>query len=311
MLGCFIVYRARRIATAEIAEAAAAIDAAIENIDLTAEMSEGALALDAPAIQFAVFNTLVDDPASVGDVVDAFLGENMDEAASANTVLDASIPAAYNVAVNEVTTTADTADGTIVPPVTATTWNPADLNTVTLSGGNLIGSCTATNNSIVRATLAKASGKLYFEEAWSGAFRGNSTMSGIALLSAGLAGISSNITGAVCHSCAGSVFNNNFSPIATGYPVWNNATAVTICVAVDLNNDRIWFRLNNGTWNNSGAADPATNVGGIDISNLFATAGAAPVALFQGNTGIVATANFGATAFAQTVPSGFVSWNAG
>ena len=198
-----------------------------------------------------------------------------------------------------------------LPAVVPVTWSPTDNVTTTLSNGNLTGSCTATNNSIVRGTAAKSSGKLYFEEAWTGAFRGNSTMTGIALLSAGLATISSASTGAVSYSSAGSVFNNSATAVATGYPVWNNATAVTICVAVDLSNDRIWFRLNGGLWNNSAPADPAANVGGLDISNLFAATGAAPIALMQGNTGIIATANFGATAFAQAMPSGFIAWNAG
>lgn len=276
---------------------------------ITAGIVEAATALDALGTGNVVFATLVDDPASVGEIVDAYLGEIMLEATSAGD--DVSAGFAYAGVIAEAVTAASSEDATVVAAPAIVTWNPADKVTTTLSNGDLTGNCTAINNSIVRATTAKASSKVYFEIAWSGAFRGNSTMAGIALLSATLANISSAITGAVCYSCAGSIFNNSFTPVATGHPVWNNATPVTICVAVDLFNDRIWFRLNNGVWNNSGTADPATNVGGIDISNLFASAGAAPVALFQGNTGIIATANFGATAFAQAVPSGFVSWNAG
>lgn len=40
----------------------------------------------------------------------------------------------------------------------------------------------------------------------------------------------------------------------------------TIQIAVDLDNNRAWFSKNgSGTWNASGTADPATNVGGLSI----------------------------------------------
>src|SRR4051794_11926960 len=58
---------------------------------ISSEISEAAAAADATATGNVVFATLVDDPASVGDIVDAYLGEIMLEAASADTVADAGL----------------------------------------------------------------------------------------------------------------------------------------------------------------------------------------------------------------------------
>jgi hypothetical protein len=58
---------------------------------IVADVAEAAAALDASTTGFVVFATLVDDPASVGDVVDAYLGEIMVEAASASDVPDAGL----------------------------------------------------------------------------------------------------------------------------------------------------------------------------------------------------------------------------
>jgi hypothetical protein len=61
-----------------------------------------------------------------------------------------------------------------------------------------------------------------------------------------------------------------------GGVVANNVTLATIAtfaqgdrigVAIDPVNRLIWFRVNNGNWNNNGANDPATGVGGIDYSS--------------------------------------------
>jgi hypothetical protein len=70
----------------------------------------------------------------------------------------------------------------------------------------------------------------------------------------------------------------------------------------------IWFRKNGGLWNGNGTADPATNVNGATITG--ATGGgssAAPALIFDGTSAEAYTANFGASAFAGTVPSGFTS----
>jgi hypothetical protein len=80
MLVCSISQRARRAAIA-------------------ADVAEAAAALDLPGTGNVVFATLVDDPASVGDIVDAYSGEIMLEAASAGDSLDAGM--VFTVAVDE------------------------------------------------------------------------------------------------------------------------------------------------------------------------------------------------------------------
>ena len=92
MLVCNVSQRARRAAIA-------------------ADLAEVATAIDEPGTGNVVFATLVDDPASVNDFVDAYSGEIMVEAASADTVLDASIPATYAADISEAAVAADTADG--------------------------------------------------------------------------------------------------------------------------------------------------------------------------------------------------------
>jgi hypothetical protein len=78
--------------------------------------------------------------------------------------------------------------------------------------------------------------------------------------------------------------------------------------AVDLGAKRIWFRTNGGNWNNDAANDPATNKGGIDISTLaggpyFAYGGGG-----DSGWGDTLGANFGGSAYAFPVPSGFSNW---
>jgi len=77
---------------------------------IAAVLAEVATAADATATGNIVFATLVDDPASVGDLVDAYLGEIMLEAASATAVADAGLT--YGAAIDE--------DGTVIDA-----WNGA------------------------------------------------------------------------------------------------------------------------------------------------------------------------------------------
>jgi hypothetical protein len=87
---------------------------------VAADVAEAAAALDAPGTGNVVFATLVDDPASVGDTVDAYLGEIMLEAASAGDAADAGL--AYAADLSEPVTAADVSTATIstVPPAAPT-----------------------------------------------------------------------------------------------------------------------------------------------------------------------------------------------
>jgi hypothetical protein len=66
---------------------------------IAADIMEAVLAADSPGTGNVVFATLVDDPASVGDHVDAFLGQIMREAASAAATVNAGL--AYGVTIAE------------------------------------------------------------------------------------------------------------------------------------------------------------------------------------------------------------------
>jgi hypothetical protein len=77
-------------------------------------------------------------------------------------------------------------------------------------------------------------------------------------------------------------------------------TGDVISVALDVSVPGIWWRKNAGIW--LGGGDPATGTGAV-------TTGVPTGALFFAveceRLGDTVTANFGATAFAQTAPSGF------
>jgi len=109
---------------------------------------------------------------------------------------------------------------------------------------------------------------------------------------------------------------------ARGYPSYPGASigSVTtagdrICFAVDLDNWRFWARKGAaGLWNNNAGADPATNVGGIDIS-YWASTRIAPMGMFF-STSFAAGAkwnfNFGDNTFSGAVPAGFIpGWDTG
>lgn len=98
---------------------------------------------------------------------------------------------------------------------------------------------------------------------------------------------------------------NNFTVIA------NYATFTTgdvICLAVDFANTKIWWRVNNGNWNNNGTNDPATNTGGLSFGPLF-TAGDVNPAYDVFTTSGQNTLNAGALPTAFTPPSGFTTFD--
>jgi hypothetical protein len=87
---------------------------------IAADVAETATALDAPGTGNVVFATLVDDPASVNEYVDAYLGEIMLEAASAADTWTATQSQVFAADVTEAAAAAD------VPSV-ASAFTPATL----------------------------------------------------------------------------------------------------------------------------------------------------------------------------------------
>jgi hypothetical protein len=266
---------------------------------IAAAIAETAAAVDALGTGNVVFATLVDDPASVAELVDAYLGEIMLEAASAADVVESGL--AYLGEIAEAATALSVEDGTTTSPPAFTTWNPSDKSGINLTGGDLTATSAVGGGAGVRAISSYSSGKRYFEIT-------TTTLSsgyvGLALSSAVLS--AGTTTNAIGLNAGGSVWLNNSLQGSWSLPGLGGGAILGI--AIDLTNTLIWFRVGaSGSWNAlSGTANnPATGTGGINYSTI---AGALfPWFSSAFTNGQVVTANFGATAFNGTVPSGFAS----
>lgn len=180
-----------------------------------------------------------------------------------------------------------------------TTWNPSDRTNVTLSGGNLTATGVTSGNGGVRSLNGFSSLKYYWEytcTTWAGL-----TMTlGVANSSASLSADTTNA--AAIYAGNGFIYVNNAQQFSPGS--FSPANGDTICVALDLTGNLIWFRKGAaGNWNGTLNGTPATATGGLSISAITATA---IYALMAHNAqATVITANFGDSAFVGAVPSGF------
>jgi len=81
---------------------------------IAVDLAEAVEAADATASGQVVFATLVDDPASVNEVVDAYVGLIMLEAASADDVVDGEFVGLYTGTIAEAASAADALDGAVL-----------------------------------------------------------------------------------------------------------------------------------------------------------------------------------------------------
>ncbi|WBL75577.1 hypothetical protein I3J27_21325 [Bradyrhizobium xenonodulans] len=191
--------------------------------------------------------------------------------------------------------------------ITSTTFDTGTVSNATLSNGNLTATHSNTSVGGARSTAYKNSGKYYFEITI-GASHGSLDCMVVAVSSytyTNMTNINSgNEIGYYPNSSVGSagpIFaNGGWTTKAIGA----GAAGDVIGVAIDIDNLKSWWRRNGGNWNNDGSADPATNANGASIP---AAASYAPAVAFMGSSGDNFTANFGASAFVGTVPSGFTS----
>jgi hypothetical protein len=258
---------------------------------ITADIAEITAAVDATATGQVVFATLVDDPANVGEIVDAYLGEIMLEAASAADSFDSGL--GYAAAIVETTTAGDTQDGAVTTAPLTATWDPLDKSLATLSSGNL--TATGTGAGYARATSVQSSGKYYWETTVSTWSSGNTGpyygIAANAIPATGIAGLSKD----------GNIWVG-FSPVFIGAA---RGSGDIIGIAIDITANLIWFRVApSGNWNGSGTANPATGAGGLSISSL---SGTLKPSIALSTVGDAATVNFGAAAFSGAVPSGFTA----
>lgn len=173
--------------------------------------------------------------------------------------------------------------------VTYATWNPSDKGTgITLSNGNLTAAANTTGWHGVRSTISKTSGKWYWE------ITVNATaehMNGIANSSVTLDRVSGNFA----DETSGNVYlywtDGNKTSGGSSAPAYGAAYASgdVIGVAMDMDGGTITFYKNNSSQ-------------GQAFSGITGTR----YAFFgSGSSSASVTANFGASAFAYAVPSGF------
>ncbi|AEY69562.1 tail fiber protein [Burkholderia phage vB_BceS_AH2] len=198
--------------------------------------------------------------------------------------------------------------GTVISNTTtasgaSVTWDAAKTTAgVTLSNGNLTA---ATPGPTLKGTVANTGlvGKTYHE---------------VTLVSGGLSANASIGIGPQAVDLTKTIGWNG-SPDSAGLQIggtkiWYNAgqgnigmpgavVGSVIGIAFDAATRKVWFRVNNGNWNNAASGqDPATGAGGYVITGTQA--------LYPALTSDVAntfTANFGGSTFAYAAPAGFVS----
>ena len=178
----------------------------------------------------------------------------------------------------------------------AVTWNPADKSVdVTLSNGDL----TATNGGStwrgVRATGSKSSGKWYCEFTIDTLYDAGGFRLGLATALETLSGLGGSSNGYGYVGDGDKIHANSKVLYGSSYAVND-----IISMAFDLDNGKIWW-AKNGVWQASGDPAAGTNEAYSGLSGTFF-----PQVTFWGNLHAV-TANFGASAFSHTVPSGFTA----
>jgi hypothetical protein len=272
-----------------------------------ADVVEIAEALDNPG-SGTIFVTLTDDPGNARDLLDAFVGQRIVEAANAADVVDAGSAHPASL-LEEISAAVAAQDASLTSFRTWATWEPASVASVTLSGSNLIATNTGKNSPDQGAQVsdanAKTTGKYYFEATFITITGGPNLGVGIGTTASTYTGIGSSATVGDHGYQAGAIWANGAN---TGTSVGAYSNGQITGIAVDLDNRKAWFRhAPSGNWNNSGTANPASNIGGIAIP-----AGAmVPFVTFGGTPGgaanNVVAGNFGGSAFSGTVPAGFIA----
>jgi hypothetical protein len=194
----------------------------------------------------------------------------------------------------------------------STTFDPATLQNTALSGGNLVATLAFVDPAIqgVKATSSKTTGKYYFEITWPDLLSANNLDGGfgVCLPSATYTALNGGGTGGVIQYVTGNCFTNGSN---STHPIAGIRTGDVMAAAVDLNNRNVWFKCIAGSgtgvgWNGNLSYDPAANTGGTPI-----LAGSIlPFVSFGNDNAVgvdIATADFGATTFIGTVPTGFTA----
>jgi hypothetical protein len=182
----------------------------------------------------------------------------------------------------------------------AVTWNPSDKNAnITLSGGNLVASESGSNpNVAVRATLARSTGKYYFEATLTGR---DSTL-GIIVAGSSLAIRVGNTIDdwAFANAFTNLIKRHNAGGTTIGTYTYTGSHNVGI--AVDLSAGKMWFRFD-GTWQEGDPAT-ATTPSYTGVSGTFYPAWSSSNSVEAAS----ATLRPSDASFVYAVPSGFLAW---
>lgn len=159
---------------------------------------------------------------------------------------------------------------------------------------------------------AKYTGKLYFEMVpGSTGFTAMGVAGPLGHFKNGDGNVLGNFLGQIGWASGGGITAcKTYSASFTLATIQTYAATNRLCIAVDLDADLIWFRTGAGNWNNNGANDPATGVGGIDLT--WAYAGSGVKLLWPAASGTSSTYDLflKAADFTQAVPSGYAAWGA-
>lgn len=194
----------------------------------------------------------------------------------------------------------------------ATSWDAATLQTAngSLSGGNLTYLKSGPGDRAMRSVHSIVSGDYYSELLLNGSDDTFGLLNGTPTLPATTdfyPGLDNN---GVCAVSDGRVVRGGVNQLAVG-ALGTQAVGQRICMAVRWKSGTglVWFRIQNGNWNASGTANPATGTGGIDISAL-GTPGTTP--LFLSTTTYVSgggtTLRSAASEWAFVPPDGFAEF---
>ena len=192
---------------------------------------------------------------------------------------------------------------TVLPTRTYTQWNPLDRSsTVALSNGNLTA---GPGGGTVRAMDKQVSGKFYWECQYGTTGPGSIGGVGVWGATVPLGTFSSTgYYGLVSLNGNGTIYVDG--TIAANTLFGAIPASSLICIAYDFDKRQVWFRVGAaGLWNMSAGADPGAGVGGYTGTLGNGLPGYPGAEMSNSNE--VITANFGASAFAGVVPSGFTA----
>lgn len=191
---------------------------------------------------------------------------------------------------------------TVHPPLFVG-WNVAAVSpNITLSNGLLRATGNAGGDGAVAATFRRATGKFYCElnmQTVTGGDTGGGFCSGAAVL----ANIGGSVANAIIQFKGGNVYSNGTLLFGNG----SIAAGGILRCAYDADNHLAWLAFAGGNWNNNGAISPDAGTGGVNVS-AWDTGGLFPCFACGGVTD-QCTANFGASSFTYSLPSGFSNWN--